>query len=196
MTLQEILKAQGLSEEQIQTITGEMGKNKVFIAREENLDIRYKELQSKFDGKDKENKEATALIEQLKKDNATNEAMQTKITEYQANMTSLQTELEQTKVDTALKVALLEAKAVDVDYLTYKIKSGNDKIILDDNGKIKGLEATLEDVKKQYPTQFKTESPGKKVDENTLPDGDHGDNNTNPKTLAEALQQNYESKQE
>lgn len=41
MTLQEILKSQGLTDEQIQTIVGEMKQNKIFTASEENLDIRY-----------------------------------------------------------------------------------------------------------------------------------------------------------
>ena len=41
MTLQEILKSQGLSEEQIQKIVGEMKQNKIFTASEENLDGSY-----------------------------------------------------------------------------------------------------------------------------------------------------------
>ena len=39
MTLEEILKSQGLSDEQVKTITGEMKQNKIFTTNEENLDL-------------------------------------------------------------------------------------------------------------------------------------------------------------
>lgn len=42
MTLQEILKSQGLTDEQVTKVVGEMKQNKIFTADEENLDIRYK----------------------------------------------------------------------------------------------------------------------------------------------------------
>ena len=58
----------------------------------------------------------------MKKDNAGNEAMQGKITEYEGKIATLEKELQQTRVDSALKVALLEAKVLDVDYLTSKSK--------------------------------------------------------------------------
>ena len=73
MTLQEILKSQGLSEEQIQKIVGEMKQNKIFTASEENLDIRYGKLKGDFDNLTKQHGESTALIEQMKKDNAGND---------------------------------------------------------------------------------------------------------------------------
>jgi hypothetical protein len=171
MTLQEILKSQGLTDEQIQTITGEMKRNKVFTAGEENLDIRYKDLQTKFESKDKEHKEAVALIEQLKKDNADNDALQGKITDYETKMTALQKELEQTKVDAALKVALLEAKVLDVDYLTFKIKEKGE-VKLTEDGKIKDIDSTISAMKTQYPSQFSSDSK-KKIEENKLSNGDN-----------------------
>ena len=97
MTLQEILKSQGLSEEQIQKIVGEMKQNKIFTASEENLDIRYGKLKTDFDSLTKQHGESTALIEQMKKDNAGNEALQGKITEYETKMATMAAELEQTK---------------------------------------------------------------------------------------------------
>ena len=176
MTLQEILKKQGLTDEQITAALADMKANKLFTAGEENLDIRYKDLQGKFEGKDKEHKEAAALIEQLKKDNAGNDTLQTKVTEYETKMAQLQTELQQTKIDSALKVALLENKGFDVDYLTFKIKEKGELKIGDD-GKIKGLDETITAMKTQYPTQFSTDSK-KKVEENKLPAGDGGKDNT------------------
>jgi len=171
MTLQEILKSQGLSDEQVTAITGEMKQNKIFTAGEENLDIRYKDLQSKFEGKNKEHQEAAALIEQLKKDNAGNEALQGKITQYESTVAELQKQLEQTKIDSALKVALLEAKVQDVDYLTFKIKEKGE-VKLDDNGKIKGIDDTLAALKTQFPNQFTAEQQ-KQVEVQKLPGNDH-----------------------
>lgn len=172
MTLKEILKSQGLTDEQVETVTGEMKQNKIFTAGEENLDIRYKDLQGKFDSKSKEHQEATALIEQLKKDNAGNEALQSKISAYESTISDLQKQLEQSKIDSALEVALLKANVLDVDYLAFKIREKGE-VKLDENGKIKGIDDTIATLKTQYPTQFKAES-GKKIEENKLPDGDSG----------------------
>ena len=170
MTLQEILKSQGLSEEQIQKIVGEMKQNKIFTASEENLDIRYGKLKTDFDSLTKQHGESTALIEQMKKDNAGNEAMQGKIAEYETKVADLERELQQTRVDSALKVALLEAKVLDVDYLTFKIKEKGE-VKLDENGKVKGIDETIASLKTQFPSQFSTETK-KKIDENKLPGGE------------------------
>lgn len=170
MTLQEILKSQGLSEEQIQKIVGEMKQNKIFTASEENLDIRYGKLKTDFDSLTKQHGESTALIEQMKKDNAGNEAMQGKISEYEGKVAALEKELQQTKVDSVLKVALLEAKVLDVDYLTFKIKEKGE-VKLDENGKVKGIDETIASLKTQFPSQFSTETK-KKIDEHKLPEGD------------------------
>lgn len=191
MTLQEILKSQGLSEEQIQKIVGEMKQNKIFTASEENLDIRYGKLKTDFDSLTKQHGESTALIEQMKKDNAGNEALQGKITEYETKMATMAAELEQTKIDAALKVALLEAKADDVDYLTFKLKEKGE-LKLDENGKIKGIDDSIAALKTQFPKQFITEQ-GKKVDENKLP-GSDGEHDDEPQTLADALKAAYENK--
>lgn len=191
MTLEEILKSQGLTEEQIKTIIGEMKQNKVFTASEENLDIRYKDLQGKYAGKEQEHKEAAALIEQLKKDNAGNEALQQKITTYEQQVAQLQKDLEQTRLDAALKVELLSAKALDVDYLSFKLKEKGE-LALDDQGKIKGFEDKLAALKTQFPMQF--EAPGKQtIIENKLPADPDQERSVEPKSLAEALKMKYET---
>lgn len=168
MTLPEILKAKGLSEDDVQSVIGEMKQNKIFTASEENLDIRYKDLQGKFEGKNKEHREAAALIEQLKKDNAGNEALQGKITEYESTVASLQKQLEQTKIDAALNVALLEAKASDVDYLAFKIKEKGE-LALDESGKIKGIVDLIASTKMQYPNHFTPEAQRQQIEPQPLP---------------------------
>ena len=170
MTLQEILKSQGLTDEQIEKVTGEMKKNKIFISGEENLDIRYGKLKTDHDSLQKQYGEATTLIEELKKGSKGNEDLQKKITAYEQQVTALQDELKQTKVESAFKVALLSAKAKDVDYLTFKLKEKGE-LVLDDQGNIKGLDDMLAGLKTQFPTQFETDSQ-KKIDEKKLPEGD------------------------
>ncbi len=191
MNLQEILKSQGLTDEQIETITGEMKQNKIFTTAEENLDIRYNDLKTKYESKNKEHSEATALIEQLKKDNAGNEDLQKTISEYEAKNEALQKELEQTKVNSALKVALLKANVTDVDYLTFKVKEKGE-VMLDDNGNIKGIDDTIAALKTQYPQHFASKT-NKKIEENRLPDGNDDRDNGEPETLADALKAKYEN---
>ncbi len=170
MTLQEILKAKGLDDKAVESVIGEMKQNKIFTSAEENLDIRYGKLKTDFDALTKQHGESTALIEQMKKDNAGNEALQSKITEYEQKIQQMTTELQQTKLDAALKVALLEAKVTDVDYLTFKIKEKGE-VKLGDDGKIKGIDDTIAALKTQYPQHFASETK-KKIDENKLPSGD------------------------
>lgn len=181
MTLQEILKAKGLSDEDIQSIVGEMKQNKIFTAGEENLDIRYGKLKTDFETLTQQHGESSALIEQLKKDNGGNEGLQTKITEYEGKVQQLQTELEQTKTESALKVALLEANVTDVDYLSFKIKEKGE-IKIGDDGKIKGFDETIASLKTQYPQHFTSESK-KKIDENKLQNGDEGNNGLTKKDI-------------
>ena len=86
MTLQEILKAQGLTDEQVEKVVGEMKQNKIFTASEENLDTRYGKLKTDHEGVTKQLTEAQTLIEQLKKGTGDNQALQTKITEYETKV--------------------------------------------------------------------------------------------------------------
>lgn len=169
MTLQEILKAKGLSDEDIESVIGEMKQNKIFTANEENLDIRYGKLKGDHENLTKQHSEATALIEQLKKDNKGNEALQGKVSGYESTIADLQKENEQLKIDSALKIALLEAKVQDVDYLTFKIKEKGE-VILDENGKIKGIDDTLTALKTQFPNQFVTEAQQMSVQPQRLPE--------------------------
>ena len=123
MTLEELLKAQGIEDAKISAVLTSMKENKIFTASEENLDVRYGKLKAEHDGKLGELGEASKLIDELKKSSKGNEEFQGKITEYESQMQTLQAELETTKLESAVKVALLSEKAQDVDYLTFKLKS-------------------------------------------------------------------------
>ena len=172
MTIAEILKAKGIDEKIISEIQEEMKSNKIFTASEENLDIRYGKLKTEHDGKLAELTEAQNLIAELKKSSKGNEDLQGKITAYESQVAQLQEELKQTKLDNAIKVELLSNKALDVDYLTFKLKEKGE-LTLDESGKIKDWDDKLAGLKVQFPTQFET-SGAKKIEENRLPEIDDG----------------------
>ena len=167
MTITEILKAKGVSDELIQAIQADMKTNGIYTASEENLDIRYGKLKTQHETTAKQLEEANGLIETLKKSTKGQEDAQQKITAYEQQVAQLQTELEQTKLESAIKVELLAAKAMDVDYLTFKLKEKGE-LALDENGSIKGWEDKLAGLKTQFPTQFEAEGK-KNVIENRLP---------------------------
>lgn len=144
----------------------------------EKYDSELDKLNTLITGKDTEICNANKLIEELKKASKGDEGMQQKISTYETENARLQKELEETKVNSAIKVALLEAHAVDTDYMTYKIKTAlkekNEELKLDDEGHIKGWDNMLTDLKTQFPTQFTASSgsdDGKRnIIENKLPD--------------------------
>lgn len=180
MTLQEILKAQGVTDEQITNVINAMKENKIYTAGEENLDIRYGKLKTDFDSLTAQHSESTKLIEEMKKTNKGNEELQAKITNYETQIATLQTQLKETQAEKDLQVALLGAKALDIDYLTYQVKKDGN-LELDENGKIKGLDDKIAGLKTRFPNQFEGKS-NPKILENPLPN-----NPTNePTTMTKA----------
>ena len=190
MTIAEILKAKGVADDVVQAILDDMKANKIFTASEENMDIRYNKLKTDHEAVVKERDEGKTLIENLQKANKGNETLQQQVTDYKAQVEKIQAELAQTKLDAEIKVELLAAKALDVDYLTFKLKEKGE-LALDENGKIKGWEDKLAALKTQLPNQFEAVGQ-KKVIENRLPEGSAG-GEAEPKTLADALRMTYEN---
>ena len=194
MTLQEILKAQGLTDEQVEKVINGMKQNKIFTATEENLDTRYGKLKTDHETTTQQLTEAQKLIEQMKKDAGDNSALQTKITDYEGKMAELTAENEKLKVEGALKVALLDAgaKASDLDYLMFKAGSGSRELAVGEDGKLKGQDDLISGLKTQFPGNF--DAPGKKeVEEHRLDKSEEcAGGSAEPKNLAEALQQKYE----
>ena len=139
---------------------------------------KYDALQVKYDGQTQELTSANELITQLKKGTKGNEELQGKIGAYETQVTDLQDQLAETKMKAAIKVALLSEKAVDVDYLTFKLneklKEKGETLELDDNDNIKGWSDKLSGLKTQFPNMFETSAAGgdkKIIDPNKLPDG-------------------------
>lgn len=153
--------------------------------------LKYEDLVTQLNGKDTELKTANDLIEQLKKGTKGDEELQTKITNYETQVTQLQEQLKETKMTSAIKVALLSEKAVDVDYLTYKLneqlKEKGEQLELDENDHIKGWDNRLADLKTQFPKMFEAAPGGsggfKPIDTGRLPGGDGGGSLTRSEIL-------------
>ena len=153
-------------------------------------DSELLKIQTLLDGKTTELDTANGLIADLKKGTKGNEELQGKITGYETQVANLQKELADTKIKYAIRDALRSEKAVDVDYLTFKLESKlkdeNKVLELDDNENIKGWEDMISGLKTQFPTQF--EGTGqKKIEEHKL---DKGDENKTI-TKAEILKKPY-----
>lgn len=155
---------------------------------------KYDALQALFDGKTGELETANGLIAELKKGTKGNEELQGKITTYEGQVEQLQKQLQEIKVKSAIKIALLSEKALDVDYLTFKLNEKlNEKgetLELDENDNIKGWNDLLSGLKTQFPRQFET-STSKKFEEHKLEE--HDDSSTRL-TKSEILKKPYEER--
>ena len=134
-------------------------------------------IQETLTGRETELTNANNLIAQLEKASKGNETALNQIAEYKTQAEQLQAELAETKLKSAIKVALLSEKAVDVDYLTFKLneklKEKGEALELDENENIKGWDERLAGLKVQFPTMFES-STRKIVEQNRLPEEPNG----------------------
>ena len=130
---------------------------------------KHDALQAMLDGKNTELETANNLIADLKKGTKGNEELQGKISGYETQVADLQEQLAETKLKSAIKVALLSEKVSDIDYMTFKLESKlkdeNKTLELDENDNIRGWNDIISGLKIQFPTQFEI-STSKKIDEN------------------------------
>ena len=178
----------GLEKDAIDKIMAENGKD---IEKHKSNGDKYK---ADFDAKDAEHKEALALIEKLKGENAGNEQLQASVKDYETTVAALQKENEQLKIDKAVEIALLEnkAKAGDIDYLMFKIKAEHKDLALDENGKVKGIDDIISGAKTSYAGHFETVAK-KTYEPNKLPKGDPAE--AEPTSLVEAIAAKYGTQQ-
>lgn len=174
MTIQEILRNTGLSDDQIKTVLDSMRQNRIYTSSEENLDIRYGKLKADHDSISKQYGEAQSLIEELKKSSKGNEGLQSKVAEYESKIKELSNQLKEEKLASAIKVGLLSEKATDIDYLTFKLKEAGE-LEMDEKEQIKGWTDKVDELKKRFPNQFESTSQ-KQIEPNSLNKGDKGDN--------------------
>ena len=162
-------------------------------------DSELEKLNQLLSSKTSELDTANNLISDLKKNNKGNEELQGKITGYESQVEGLQKQLQETKIKSALKVALLSEKAMDIDYLTFKVneklQEQGKALELDENDNIKGWDDVISGLKTQFPTQFETGSSGLKgqiIEPNKLQKPDKKDG----LTRADLLKKPYAERQQ
>lgn len=195
--MEELLKELGYTEEQIKAIIEGMTNKKIYTSNEENIDLRYSKLNDNFKLKEEELTKANELIKQLQDGNKNNEDLQTKVTDYETELAQMKKKQQDKDIENALKFELLKnkAKADDIDYLIFKIKSDKEqKIELDEKGNLKDFK--IEDFKKQFKGNFEDESSAL-VDVKKLGGGqEQPGGNKEPETLLDALKDRYASNDE
>lgn len=142
---------------------------------------KYTDLETTLTGKQTELEKANGLIEELKKGAGKDTELQQKISGYETQVAELQAENKRLKDENALKFALIEAGANDIDYVFYKasekLKADGKTLDLGEDGKVKGVDDLITGLKTQLPNQFGCNNAGtgegeKVVEPNNLPKGD------------------------
>ena len=159
-------------------------------------DSELERLNTLLSGKDTDIQTLTATLESLKKGKVDADTIQQKLDEANRLLGESKEREAETLKKYALRDALREAKATDVDYMAFrineKLKESGKTLELDESEHIKGWDDLLSGLKTQYPNHFEKAGSGVSVEANPLPTGDQG--KAEPQTLADALRMQYENK--
>jgi hypothetical protein len=163
MNINEILKQVfGATDDQVAAFAAAMKENSIFTTSHENMDVRYPKMKTDYEGAAQERDAANATIAELKKAAKGQADMQAIITGHEQTIQQLTAQLEQAKLDAAIKVGLLSEDVVDVDYLTFKLheklKGDGETLTLDENGAIKGWADKVAGLRTQFPTMFEAKT--------------------------------------
>lgn len=169
MNIIEILKQIfNATEEQTTAFGTAMKENGIFTTAHENMDVRYPKMKTDYEGAVQERDAAKATIAELQKAAKGQAELQAIIAKDAEAYQQLEAKLQQERVNSAIKVGLLSAKAADVDYLTFKLneklKADGETLTLDDNGNIKGWNEKVDGLKTQFPNMFEAVNDGNNPD--------------------------------
>lgn len=175
MTIQELLKAKGISDDLVQAVLADMKTNGIYTASEENMDVRYGKVKTQNESLTQQLTEANALIADMKKSTKGQDELQKKVATYEQQIATLQAQLEETQIDADMHVALLAegVKPDDIDYVMYKLKAKG-KLERGEDGRIRDMDDKIAALKTQLPGQFAGDKK-KNILENKLPENGGGD---------------------
>ena len=156
MGFKELLKAQSLTDEQINNITAKMKEEKIYTTSLENADERYTKLKGQKADLDEQIKAANTTITELKKNNKDNEALQQTIQDHEATIENLKKESAQKDFNYALDSALKDNKCKNAKALKALLDLDNIKF---NEGKLEGLEGQLTALKESDGYLFDTSNP-------------------------------------
>ena len=152
MTFSEYLKAQGLDDETIEKITSGMAEQKLYIAREENLDGRYQKAKAKNKQYEEELKASNTLIEDLKAKSVNNEDVQKKLSEYEKTIQDLTAQRETDALNNFIDLNLTQSNAKNLKAV--KALLNMDTIKKNDKGEFEGLNEQIEELKQSADYLF------------------------------------------
>lgn len=162
MNFRELLKKQGLTDDQIKAVVEAMKTEKIYTTKEENIDERYEKLKSQKEDIDSQLKEANTTITDLKKSSKGNEDLQTKIKEYEGTIDTLKKDsdakIRNLTIDSAIEKALVNSKAKHSDLLSSKFD--REKIVISEDGKVTGVDEQLKGLKDSYKDLFEVKVGG------------------------------------
>lgn len=171
MNFEELLKAQGLTEEQIAKITAGMSENKLFLTSDENLSERYSRMKEQRDEARSQLKERdeqiTALGTQItEKDQALSENQEAlaNIDDLKAQLEAAQNEKSEFARNIKLEKILEKAGVSDIEYIKWKLEKDG-ALEVDENGEFTKVENTLKDYQTSLPNYFPTVSEDEEKDE-------------------------------
>lgn len=123
---------------------------------------KYAVPKETFNNTNKELKTANETIKTLKENNASNEELQKTIKQHEDDTKALKAahakEINDMKIDNAIKDILIKNKAIHVDLL--KTQFNRENIKLNEDGTITGLEEQFNSIKETYKDQFKLDNEG------------------------------------
>lgn len=156
MNLEELLKAQGLDDNQVKSILGAMKKEKIYTTNLENIEERYNKLKGQKEDLEGQLNTANSTIKELKKNNADNEELQKTIKQHEDTIKTQKAEYESKvrnlTLDSAINSALTKAKAKHSDLLASKFD--RDKLVINEDGTVTGLDEQLKGFKETYKDMF------------------------------------------
>ena len=151
----EILKANGIEEEQANSIIKAMNEAKLYTTKLENIDDRYAKLKGQKEELDKMVKDRDIQLSDLSKNNKDNTELKIKLDELQLSnknqIADYEAKISKMEFDNALDKTLSSAKCknnkalkalLDVEGIKYQ------------DGKLEGLEGQLENLKKEASYLF------------------------------------------
>ena len=142
--LQEILKNNGLNEDQITNILNSMKEAKVYTTKHENIDERYNKLKTQKTELETQIKERDTQLADLSKSNKDNEGLLNQIKDLQALNKQIQ-------FDYALEGALTNAKSKNNKALKALLNMDSIKY---QEGKLEGLQEQIETLQKDASYLF------------------------------------------
>ena len=153
--IQEILKNNGLNEDQITNILNSMKESKVYTTKHENIDERYNKLKTQKTELEAQIKERDTQLADLSKNNKNNEGLLNQIKDLQAlnkqTTTDYENKINQMQFDYALEGALTNAKSKNNKALKALLDMNSIKY---QEGKLEGLQEQIEALQKDASYLF------------------------------------------